>query len=69
MFRLQRELIDDERISVIPNFLSAVECQQLITRAVESGFKPSPPSGKLMTCMETLLFLIVFRRWSWSYTS
>jgi hypothetical protein len=46
MFRLQRESIDGERISVIPHFLSAVECQQVIAQAEESGFKPSPPSGK-----------------------
>jgi hypothetical protein len=46
MLRLQRESIDGERISVIPHFLSADECQQLIARAEESSFKPSPPSGK-----------------------
>jgi hypothetical protein len=46
MHHLQRESIDGERISFIPNFLSADECQQLITRAEESNFKPSPPSGK-----------------------
>ncbi len=56
MFRLERELIDDERISVIPNFLSAVECQQLVTRAEESGFKASPPSGKVMTHIKTFIY-------------
>ncbi|CAF0838147.1 unnamed protein product, partial [Didymodactylos carnosus] len=44
MSNLERQLIDGERISVIPNFLSATECEQLITKAEESGFKPSPPS-------------------------
>ncbi len=51
MLRLERELIDGERISVIPNFLSATECQQLITRAEEFGFKLSSPSGRVITCM------------------
>lgn len=46
MHRLQRESIDGERISIIPHFLSTIECQQLIARAEASGFKPSPPSGK-----------------------
>ncbi|CAF2100707.1 unnamed protein product [Rotaria magnacalcarata] len=45
MLHLERELIDGERISTISNFLSAIECQQLIARAEESGFKLSPPSG------------------------
>lgn len=45
MQRLQRESIDGERISIIPHFLSAIECQQLINQAEASGFKPSPPSG------------------------
>ncbi|CAF1390723.1 unnamed protein product [Adineta steineri] len=45
MALLQREQIDEERISVIPKFLSAIECQQLIERAEKSGFKTSPPSG------------------------
>ena len=47
MAHLERQLVDGERISVIPNFLSASECQELITRAEESGFKPSPPSGTI----------------------
>jgi hypothetical protein len=47
MLQLERQLIDDERISIVPNFLSATECQQLITRAEGSGFKSSPPSGKI----------------------
>jgi hypothetical protein len=42
---LERQLVDGENISIIPNFLSAIECQQLIERAEESGFKQSPPSG------------------------
>ncbi|CAF0772155.1 unnamed protein product [Rotaria sordida] len=45
MFHRERQLIDGERISIIPNILSADECQQLIARAEESGFKLSPPSG------------------------
>lgn len=45
MQRLQRQLIDEERISTIENFLSANECEQLIARAEASGFKPSPVSG------------------------
>lgn len=53
MFRLERQPIDGDRISVIPNVLSAAECQQLITRAEQSGFKSSPPSGKLITNMKT----------------
>jgi hypothetical protein len=68
MFRLQRQSIDGERISVIPNFLSATECQKLITRAEESGFKLSSPSGKLMIRMKIFLY-VISRWWSWSYTS
>ena len=45
MSQLERRLIDDQRISTISNFLSASECEELIRRAEESGFKPSPPSG------------------------
>ncbi|CAF4336223.1 unnamed protein product, partial [Rotaria sordida] len=33
MFHRERQLIDGERISIIPNILSADECQQLIARA------------------------------------
>ena len=51
MLRLQRQLIDGERISIISNFLSAAECQELIERAEAFGFKPSPPSGKLTVHM------------------
>ena len=48
MASLERQLVDGERISVIPNFLSVIECQELIARAEESGFKLSVPSGKVM---------------------
>jgi hypothetical protein len=57
MFHLERQLIDEERISVIPNFLSANECQQLIERAEESGFKLSPPSGKITIHIATLFYI------------
>ncbi|CAF1104933.1 unnamed protein product [Adineta ricciae] len=45
MARLERQLIDGERISVVPNFLSVSQCEELIQRAESSGFKTSPPSG------------------------
>ncbi len=67
MFDLQRELIDGERISVIPHFLSATECQQLIAQAEESGFKSSPPSGTYIKF--SFISYTIFRWWSWSYTS
>ncbi len=67
MFHLQRELIDEERISVVPHFLSAIECQQLIAQAEESGFKSSPPSGRYIKL--SFISYISFRWWSWSYTS
>lgn len=70
MLHLQRQLIDGERISVIPNFLSVAECQQLITRAEENGFNSSPPSGKIAALDNVDQNLIYYRRWrSWSYTS
>jgi prolyl 4-hydroxylase len=43
---MQRRLIDGERISVIEGFLSATECDTLIERAEQYGFKPSPLSGE-----------------------
>ena len=46
MARLDRQLIDGERISTIDDFLSTAECEQLIARAEENGFQASPPSGK-----------------------
>ncbi|CAF4414304.1 unnamed protein product, partial [Adineta steineri] len=61
MALLQREQIDEERISIIPKFLSAIECQQLIERAEKSGFKTSPPSGNIVTHPKRFVLLkIIF---------
>lgn len=53
---LTRQYIDGERISTIPKFLTNDECQELIERAEVSGFKLSPPSGRLWISIITLLF-------------
>ena len=45
MSQLERQLIDGQRISTIAKFLSSSECEELIQRAEDSGFKASPPSG------------------------
>ena len=56
MARLERQLIDGERISVVPNFLSVSQCEELIQRAESSGFKTSPPSGNFVQKISVTYF-------------